>query len=167
MHRGDVLPFWRFGICMHMQALRKRRHIVAAEGILTLNSSKSTNADESLIQMLEPRSPPTFPPPPSPPFRNLTNRVPTFVAPHQTPVTPNPKPHKSQLGVRGSKLQPNINFAPENPSPIGSLNTKPHSHASPPFAPQMTATHACLAAVTRCCPRIGDHERAHVRFFLE
>ena len=35
MHRGGVLPLWRFGICMHMQALRKRRHIVAAEGILT------------------------------------------------------------------------------------------------------------------------------------
>jgi hypothetical protein len=40
--------------------------------------------------------------------------------PHQTPVTPNPKPHKSQLMVRGSKLQPNIDFAP-----------KPLSHVKP------------------------------------
>ena len=87
---------------------------------LALSSSNEATPTNHGFKLLETPSPPTFPPPPSPPFRNLTNRVPTFVAPYHTPVTPSPKPHKSQLGVRGSKLQPNINFAP-----------KPLSHIKP------------------------------------
>ena len=77
-----------------------------------------------------------------------------FVPPptkHQSLQTPNPINHSSGFAaqrcnqISTSPLNP---FRMSNPSPIGSLNTKPHSRASPPFAPK-THCHHLTTILTR------------------